>query len=666
MAEYDDIRDQLTESGYDAEPESSIGGTLLGIGASMAGFHFGMMGIQKISKSIGVGLTRLAAQGTGKAAVMNRVASGIRTATGGTQLARDAELLGKLARFEVGSSAMTGAPVKGMGAIIRDHPRVADSKAVTDFTKRMERPRAALNAWREQPGGVTGDYTKRISAMKSYFGPGASNRIIGSTEKYMSRYLQASPAVYVTDRALGVFDGHGEQETPPAFWNIPGNVWDYAKFTASFLPVDMAFSGVTKHGMPLLKAGAEHGAKSALANTGYDAKIREWMADQFSSDIFKSNLNVAGVAGKIGAAVDALGQGMSEISARNPILGVNSATGVRFEPIGGGSGERAEEMAKNVSERFQRVYQERKGVTERAARITGEGTYWGGKTEEFQVMEELLDKNRTSWSGESAHKETQEVIQQTIASYTQPTKAGFVSRIIGLEPAFIDQNHARWGQFKKQFPLLVEAQNKLNAPQHNATMKFYLGSGVLNAKTEAGQALIETHNWRFAALSKQLLNPIEKFGIGLPFYGRKVPVGKIFAAGAHSLIDAFSGPYGKMPNIRKLTEGEGYAIPDPVMGKQIVHPDSSEDAYFMMGQFYKRKEGKLINVLRSPDVVAETGEITYKSNKYFEETTGTPLLEFVGIDKSRHSRLAKLAQRTLGYFQENPRTLTAGEGDTWE
>jgi len=680
MAEYDDIRDQLEGQGYDAEPETSFTGSLIGIGASLAAFHFGMMGINKLGKSIGSGLTRLAGQGAGRAGALGRVAAQIRNASkgivGGRALASDVRGLGRAAKESSVRSAISGAPVKGMGELIRDHPRAANSAYMQAYQKKLEGPRAALNSWREQTGGVTGTYTQRRAALKSYFSPsGLDARVIGSTEKYMKKYMAASPAVYLTDRALGFFEDHGDQEPAPAWWNLPGNVWDYAKFTAAFLPVDLAFSGATKHGIPMLKAGVEHSATNMLAKSGYNAKIRDWMADQFSADASRRKLDVAGVVGRMSAAVDAIGAGMSELGLRDPLLFVDKATGVKFAPVASGIGERAKQTAQAVRQRFSNRWNQRMEEIRQERVTAASPTDWGPQTGQMHTLNRLLDGEKTALYGIKgkpskdliADRATQIVVQRTLSNYTNPTKGGFFSRVLGLEQAYVTKGGPRWDEFVEQFPNIARGLDKFATPQHEGAMKFHLGSGLLSAKGDAGQALINTHKWRFAALSKQIIQPLENLQLGLPFYGPKIPVGKIFAAGAHSLIDAFSGQWGRMPKVHQLSENEGYAIPRAGSRTgQIVTPTKGSDAFFIMGQLHRRVDGKLVNALRNPIATDDLGKAIYKSSKYFDEEHQMPLLVFTGIDKARHSRLSKLTNQSLGFFSQVPQKLYAGQKDTWE
>jgi hypothetical protein len=585
------------------------------------------------------------------------------------------------ARRAVGRSAATGEPVKGMGALLRDHPRVANSSYAAAYRKKMEGPRAALNAWREQTGGVTGSYTQRTTAIKEYFAPNSlTSRVVGSTEKYMSKYMQASPAVYLTDRAFGIFESDQDRDPAPAWWNITGNVWDYAKFTASFLPTDMAFGGVTKHGIPLLKAGAEHATKTALVNTGWNSRIKDWMANQLSPHAFKDKLTVGGITGRISATIDAIGQSMSELSNRDPLFFVNKATGVKFEPIKSGIGERAKETAQRMSNRFRLRYRQRMASMHKQAEESYPKNFpmgpltetqsrdFGPQTQQMETLNQILDPDASKIYGSGADKITQAIAQETLAQYTIPTKSGFLSRVLGLDQAYITKDHPRWKDLQNNYPHIAKGLSKLNVPQHEGATKFFLGSGVFTADGPGGQALIDTHQWRFAALSKQLLQPIEKIKFGLPFFGPKAGIGKIFSAGVHSLIDAFSGPYGRMPKVHKLGEHEGYAIPMPGSATgQVVSGGKNEDAFFMMGQLYRRRGGKLINALRQPDEMDfATGHMTYKSNPYFDESTQTPMLDFTGIDKARHSRISKMNHQLLGLFTQEPETLKAGDGNTWE
>ena len=671
MAEYDDIRNNLEDQGYEPEQESSLTGTLLGIGVSMAGFHFGMMGVQKLTRTIGSGLTRAAA-GAGKSSALEGIARSIRNASsgfgGGRRLAADVRALGMQARRAVGRSAATGEPVKGMGALLRDHPRTAKSGIVEAYKRKMARPRAAINAWRKQTGGVTGDYTQRVSALKQYFAPhGLGDRVVGSTEKYMSKYLQASPAVYLTDRAFGFFEEHGDEEPAPAWWNLPGNVWDYAKFTASFLPVDMAFSGATKHGIPFLKAGAEHSVKNWMAKSGYDAKIRDWMANQFSPDAFKSKLTIPGIVGRMGAAVDAIGVGMSELSQRDPTLYVDRATGVKFEPIASGIGDRARQTLNNIRERYHNKWQERiKEMTEEAD-LTRDPAYFGQNTPLLEKLNTLLNPKKMDIYGPGADPATVAIVQATLAEHRQPIKGGIFSRMIGLENAYVQKGTKRWDDLQQNYPHLVEAFTKLGDGQNAATAKFYLGQGVLAADGPAGQALIDTHKWKFAAISKQLLQPLESIQIGIPFYGPKVRVGSLFASGARSLIDSKAGPYGRLPKIHQLSADEGYALPRPDHNVgQIFRAQQGDDAFYIMGQFYHRQNGKLVNALRNPTHLDSMGNPIYQSSQYFDENTQTPMVSFPGIDKAEHSRMSKLSNQQLGLFSHTPSPLFEGRKDTWE
>lgn len=81
----------------------------------------------------------------------------------------------------------------------------------------------------------------------------------GAAIRHAQGYLGRSLAFYGAERIIGKAQGRDEG---PALWNIPGMAVDYAKFTAGFYPIDVAFMG----GGRVLGAALHRGA-GAIGDT---------------------------------------------------------------------------------------------------------------------------------------------------------------------------------------------------------------------------------------------------------------------------------------------------------------------------------------------------------------------------------------------------------------
>ena len=651
---------ELADQSLDVRPPVNIGAELLkGIGL-LAAYHFGSMAVEKVSASVGRAVLKGAAeQGP-------RLAQGIMRATrgfGGTLVPS----VGHLVAREVEGFGVLASQVratKGELATLSDaviaHPRIAPY--AESYAKKVAGPRAALASYHARPGGTGGSWDNRIAALREYWQPaGFQDRILGSSEKYLRRYMGASVGIWATDRALGIFSGHLRQEQGPAWYNIPGQVWDYAKFTAGFLPVDLAFSGILGHGLPLLKAGVEKGATGLAAS--FLKHRQDFLANQLSVRAAGNPLTIRGMMDHAQAFIHGVGKGYTKFEQRSPIFYVQQATGLRVDPIDTNEAIlRAERAFKDAFDVGKKAYRQRLTAIRSRAAKTMSGADFPYRQQAL-ALNDLLNPEKTT--GFQAPGDPQGVLGLALRSskrYLEKPHQGIISRVLGLEPAYIPVP-----ELPGELLHLRRALQQGKTAQEQAAQKFYLGGGVFRtpgAPGTPGSNIIDAQHFRFASLAKQVLQPLEHLKIGIPFIGAKLPAGRILVSPIRTMLDRYTGPFGVMPRIHKFDTGESYLTMSkdreslPTGQASVFTSDFTTssprtgegDAFFLEGQLIRRTGGQLRNAL--------------EGTSYYDPVSGEASLEWFGVDKVRNARIAKLQAQLLGVLPRRLEDLMVVEDES--
>jgi hypothetical protein len=85
----------------------------------------------------------------------------------------------------------------------------------------------------------------QLKYSKEFFAKaGREKRIAGAGIKWFGAYAATAPAMYLADRATGLLTGQRtEGQKKREAWNVPGKLWDFAKWSVSWAPQDIVFRG---------------------------------------------------------------------------------------------------------------------------------------------------------------------------------------------------------------------------------------------------------------------------------------------------------------------------------------------------------------------------------------------------------------------------------------
>lgn len=123
-------------------------------------------------------------------------------------------------------------------------------------------------------------------------------RLTGTAERFTTDFLKTLPTFYAVNRLATI----GQEPDRPSLLNVPGTLLDFAKFSASWLPMELGFKGAIK-GFQLGKMGVAAGLQKAIKP--YQPRINKFLANQkVTGRIFDTLTKTTEQIGAFSKAVD--------------------------------------------------------------------------------------------------------------------------------------------------------------------------------------------------------------------------------------------------------------------------------------------------------------------------------------------------------------------------
>ena len=177
-----------------------------------------------------------------------------------------------------------------MGAITRDFvsrkmPRVAESAIVSDLRLGNASYRAWTKEWAQRNRAFKDiafldasartakfkvgrstrhHFTSTLQQTSEFFNrPGFRHRAIGLAAKTAKLSAQGSLGAYIAEQVI-IAPGQTGEHASPAWYNLPGHIVNYAKFTATLAPFAVAFGGGLRFGAKLAQEAGIGGLRLGL------------------------------------------------------------------------------------------------------------------------------------------------------------------------------------------------------------------------------------------------------------------------------------------------------------------------------------------------------------------------------------------------------------------